>query len=278
MNVYTIRLVDAITEDDLHWSTLLLPDLDCFYIGDAVQHLISWGSDFVDLTVTSPPYDDLRNYKGYQFRVESMLSAIYWATKPGGVCVWVVGEKIKKRKKLNQLQTCFCWSRMRLRHSDVMIYQKKNTPFMRANAYTNCYELMIVFSKGKPNTFNPIKVPTVRSGQETAVFGKGPDAINRKRPIELKKEKTTTNIWLYAVGFGGSTTDKIAFEHPAIFPERLAEDHVNSWSNPGDVVMDPMCGSGTTCKMAKKNGRRWLGIDVSPDYIDIAKRRIQSME
>jgi DNA modification methylase len=79
-----------------------------------------------------------------------------------------------------------------------------------------------------------------------------------------------TNIWQYAVGMGGTTSDKIAFKHPAVFPEKLAYDHILSWSNKGDLVFDPMCGSGTTCKMAAKAGRRFLGVDISQDYIDIA--------
>lgn len=133
---------------------------------------------------------------------------------------------------------------------------------------------MIVFSKGKPKTFNPLKEPTKRHGWETAVSNKGPDAVNRKRPVELKKEKTKNNIWQYAVGYGGTTTDKIAFQHPAVFPERLAEDHILSWTNPGAIVLDPMCGSGTTCKMARKNNRKWIGIDISKEYIRIANNRL----
>lgn len=157
---------------------------------------------------------------------------------------------------------------------DVMIYKKKNTPFMRSNAYTNCYELMVVFAKGKPKTFNPMKEPTKRSGVEMCVANKKADGINRKVPVELKKEKTLTNIWEYAVGLGGSTNDKEAFGHPAIFPERLAKDHIVSWSNPDDLVFDPMCGSGTTCKMAALSNRNWLGIDISKEYIGIAEKRM----
>lgn len=126
---------------------------------------------------------------------------------------------------------------------------------MRSNAYTNCLEFMHIFSKGSLKTFNPIKVPTKKNGLETAVFNKKADAVNNKRPVELKKEKTKTNIWQYAVGLGGSTRDRIAFKHPAVFPEKLAEEHILSWTNPGDLVLDPMCGSGTTCKMAELNNR-----------------------
>lgn len=207
-----------------------------------------------------------------------MLSAIYRATRPGGVCVWIVGEKINNGRSLSSFRHGFIGQECGFTVHDVMIYQKKNTPFMRANAYTNCYELMIVFSKGKPATFNPLKAPTVRNGWEKAVFGKGPDAVNRKRPVELKKEKTRTNIWQYAVGLGGSTADRIAFGHPAIFPEKLAEDHILSWSNPEDVVMDPMCGSGTSCKMADIHRRKWIGMDISGEYIEIAKERMQLLK
>ena len=245
-----------------------------FIVGDAVGILRSWAGDCIDLTVTSPPYDTLRDYNGYQFDPKSMLSAILNVTKPGGVCVWVVGEKINGGRSLTSFEHAFIGRDVGWTVHDVMIYQKKNTPFMRSNGYTNCYELMIVFSNGKPRTFNPIMEPTKRNGWETAVHNKGPDAVNRKRPVKLKKQKVRTNIWQYAVGLGGTTTDKVAFEHPAVFPERLAEDHILSWSEPGDMVLDPMCGSGTTCKMAAIHKRNWIGIDVSEDYIDIARQRI----
>ena len=145
---------------------------------------------------------------------------------------------------------------------------------MRSNAYTNAYEMMFVMSKGKPATFNPLKEPTQRHGLEMLPHNKLPDGINKKTLKELKKEKTRTNIWSYAVGLGGTTNDKIAFQHPAVFPEKLAEDHILSWSNPGDLVLDPMCGSGTTGKMALMNEREFIGIDISPEYIDIARQRL----
>ena len=245
-----------------------------FYTGDAAKILRSSSEGFVDLTVTSPPYDDLRNYNGFVFDAKRMLSSLYRVTRDGGVCVWVVGERINGGRSLSSFKHALIGQECGFNVHDVMIYQKKNTPFMRANAYTPCYELMIIFSKGKPKTFNPLKTPTVRNGWETAVHNKGPDAINRKRPVKLKKEKVKTNIWQYAVGLGGSTSDKVAFQHPAIFPEKLALDHILSWSEKGDLVLDPMCGSGTTCKMAQLNKRDWVGIDISQEYIEIAEQRL----
>ena len=248
-----------------------------FIAGDAVEILRKQaGEDTVDLTVTSPPYENLRNYNGYSFDAAAMLGALYRVTKPGGVCVWVVGDKIRRGRSLASFEHAFIARDCGFTVHDVMIYQKKNTPFMRSNAYTNCYEFMLVLAKGTPKTFNPLKEPTKRAGWETAVCNKGPDAVNRKVPVKLQKEKTRPNIWQYAVGLGGSTRDKIAFQHPAIFPEQLAQDHILSWTNEGDLVLDPMCGSGTTCKMAQLNNRRWIGIDVSEAYIKIARERCRS--
>ncbi len=252
---------------------------NAFHIANAVQFMKDeMPEDYVDLTVTSPPYENLRDYNGYEFDDKAILEGLYRITSPGGVVVWVVGDKINGGRSLVSFEQAIKARDIGFIVHDVMIYQKKNTPFMRSNAYTNAYEFMFVFSKGKPKTFNPLKEPTKRHGMETAVSNKGPDAVNRKVPVELKKEKTKTNIWPYAVGLGGSTSDKIAFQHPAIFPEKLAEDHILSWSNPGDVVFDPMCGSGTTCKCAARHNRKWIGVDISENYIKIARERLSQGE
>lgn len=232
--------------------------------------------DSIDLTVTSPPYDDLRNYNGYKFEFEEIAEELFRVTKKGGIVVWVVGDRIKKgNKSLTSFKQALFFQQIGFNVHDVMIYAKKNTPFMRSNAYTNGYEYMFILSKGKPNTFNPLKEPTARSGMEMLVHNKGPDAKNNKVLKELKKNKTKSNIWYYAVGLGGSTSDKNAFKHPAIYPENLARDHILSWSNVGDVVFDPMCGSGTTCKMAALNGRDYIGVDISREYINIAQERLK---
>ncbi len=244
------------------------------YVADCVRFMNQMPDEWVDLTVTSPPYDDLRNYNGYSFDFESIAAGLWKVTKPGGVLVWVVGDRINGGRSLSSFRQGIHFQDIGFSMHDVMIYQKKNTPFMRSNAYTNAYEYMFVLSKGSPKTFNPLKEPTVRNGHEMVVQNKGPDAKNNKVLKELKKEKTLTNIWSYAVGFGGTTKDKIAFEHPAVFPEKLAYDHIVSWTNPGDLVFDPMCGSGTTCKSALLSNRNYIGVDMSSDYIDIARKRL----
>ena len=145
---------------------------------------------------------------------------------------------------------------------------------MRKNAYTNGYEFMFIFTKGSPKTFNPILTKTVRQGKEKMPHNKGADGINNKKLKELKPLKTLTNIWEYAVGLHGTTSDKVAFKHPAVFPEKLAQDHILSWTNANDLVFDPMCGSGTTCKMALIHGRKYLGCDISEEYVEIANERL----
>ncbi len=243
-------------------------------VGNCVHVMRNMPAGLIDLTVTSPPYDSLRDYKGYVFPFEEIANELFRVTAEGGVLIWVVGDRIQGGRSLTSFRQAIYFQEIGFSAHDVMIYQKKNTPFTRSNAYTNAYEMMFVLSKGKPATFNPLKVPTQRHGYEMLTHNKLPDGINKKKLGELKKEKTRTNIWSYAVGFGGTTSDRIAFQHPAVFPEKLALDHILSWSNPGDLVFDPMCGSGTTGKMALLQGRDFIGIDMSAEYIAIASQRL----
>ena len=266
---------------------------DTIHCGDCVEVMGSMGAGSVDLTVTSPPYDNLRDYEGYKFDFEAVATQLHRVTKPGGVVVWVVGDKINGGRSLTSHRQLLGFGDAGFIIHDVMIYRKKNTPFMRSNAYTNCYEFMFVLSKGKPKTFNPLMQKTARSGQEMLVANKGPDGINNKVLATLKPEKvktnmwnevegdaeaTLTNIWDYAVGLGGTTKDRWAFEHPAMFPEKLAVDHILSWSDPGDLVFDPMCGAGTTLKMAKKHGRHYIGIDIAAEYVELSRRRVDAVQ
>ena len=249
--------------------------LNTIYHSDCANLMDSMDANSVDLTVTSPPYDELRNYNGYQFNFESIAQGLFKVIKKGGIVVWVVGDKVKNgNRSLTSFKQALYFQSVGFNVHDVMIYKKKNTPFMRTNAYTNCYEFMFVLCKGNPKTFNPLRVKTARQGHEMMPFNKGADGINRKTMGELKPEKTKINIWEYATGLGGTTSDRIAFKHPAVYPEKLAEDHILSWTNPGDVVFDPMCGSGTTCKMALQNNRSYIGCDISKEYVELTEKRL----
>lgn len=165
--------------------------LNKFYVDDCVHFMQNNVSDnCVDLIVTSPPYDDLRDYNGYNFDFKNIANEIFRITKNGGVVVWVVGDKIKNgNKSLTSFKQALYFQEIGFNVHDTMIYAKKNTPFMRSNAYTNNHEYMFVFSKGKPKSFNPLKEETVRSGFEMLVANKKSDGKNNKVLKELKKEK-----------------------------------------------------------------------------------------
>ncbi|HIG20597.1 MAG TPA: site-specific DNA-methyltransferase [Candidatus Poseidoniales archaeon] len=254
-------------------------EMNQLVVTNCVEFMEKMDENSVDLTVTSPPYDNLRDYKGYSFDFEGIAKGLYRVTKEGGVVVWVVGDRTHKgNRSLTSFRQALYFQELGFNVHDIMIYRKKNTPFMRSNAYTNCYEFMHVFTKGKPNAFNPLTDQTVRQGMEMMPFNKGADGVNNKALGKLNDAKTRANIWDYAVGMHGTTSDKIAFQHPAVFPEKLAEDHILSWTNEGDLVFDPMCGSGTTPKMAVKHGRNYIGTDISDEYIEIAKERVSSIQ
>lgn len=244
--------------------------------GDCAEVMKLIPENVIDLVVTSPPYDDLRIYEGYAFDFQSIAQELFRVIAKNGIVVWVVGDKIENgNQSLTSFRQALYFQDIGFNVHDIMIYKKKNTPFMRSNAYTSCYDFMFVFCKGSPKTFNPLMEKTKRSGYEMLVTNRKPDGVIKKVLGKLKEKKVKTNIWEYAVGFGGTTKDKIAFKHPATFPEKLAEDHILSWSNEEDTVMDPMCGSGTTCKMAKLHNRNYIGIDISEEYCQIAEKRLK---
>ncbi len=157
-----------------------------------------------------------------------------------------------------------------------MIYQKDSSPFPESNRYNQCFEYMFVLVKGKPKTFNPIRVPTKGYPVSDSSTQRGKDGVIVPQIYERGfADKTKENIWKYNVGHMKTTTDDV-WEHPAMFPEKLAEDHISSWSNEGDLVLDPFVGSGTTGKMAKSLNRNFIGIDISPEYCKLATERIDA--
>lgn len=234
--------------------------------------------NFVDLTVTSPPYDDLRNYNGYIFDYKIMAKELYRVTKPGGVVVWVVGDRtINGSETGTSFKQALYFKEIGFNLHDTMIYAKKNPTPMKANRYQQCFEYMFVFSKGKPKTFNPIMTEKkYLENRKIKYYNKDKNGKQISRAYKSTSNmKVIYNIWSYTVGLNNSTKDKIAFKHPAVFPEKLAEDHILSWTNEGDIVFDPMCGSGTTCKMAMLNNRKYVGIDISQEYVNIANERLR---
>jgi DNA modification methylase len=248
--------------------------------GDCSEIMQYMLSESVDLTVTSPPYDNLRTYKGFIFPFEDIAKQLYRITKQGGIVVWVVGDKTEKGSETGtSFKQALYFKEIGFNLHDTMIYEKENPqPQVKTKRYTNCFEYMFVLSKGKPNTCNYITeeckdVGRVLNNTNRLPNGKTVEFVGNGK--QVNKTKIKRNIWRYDAGFNRSTKDKIAFEHPAIFPESLAQDHILSWTNEGDTVFDPMCGSGTTLKMAHTNNRKFIGIDYSSEYVELSRKRLE---
>jgi site-specific DNA-methyltransferase (adenine-specific) len=161
-----------------------------------------------------------------------------------------------------------------------MIYEKSGFANPENIRYHQVFEYMFVLIKGQPTTFNPIidriNIEKRRGGNSVRQKDGSLLKWQDNKKVELGYYGKRYNIWRYKVG-GGNIGDEVVHEHPAAFPEDLAKDHIISWSNPDDLILDPMCGSGTTCKMAKLLGRRYIGIDISPEYCKIAEERLQAV-
>lgn len=253
-------------------------------LGDSAERLKEIASDTVDLTVTSPPYDDLRTYKGFVFDFEAIARELYRVTKPGGVVVWIVGDATVKGNETGTSfrQALFFRDQCGFSLADTMIYQKTDAAFPRFGhrKYPAAFEFMFVLSKGPVGKFSIIRdranklAGQIMSGSVRQEDGTvKPSRATGKAVAELGAR---SNVWGYSTGYRKSATENFAYDHPAIFPEALARDHILSWSDPGDLVLDPFMGSGTTGKMAIAADRRFIGIEIAPEYFALADRRLRS--
>ena len=233
--------------------------------------------NFIDLTVTSPPYDNLRTYNGYSFDFESIAKELYRVTKDGGVVVWVVNDSTKNgSESTTSFRQAIYFTQIGFNLHDTMIYKKKNPIPLNHNRYEQCFEYMFVFSKGKPKTFKPIMVECKTKGSKTN--GRTFYQTNSQNtPTEghkndaVKEYKQKGNVWEVPTNAGTKG-------HPAQFPEQLANDHIISWSNENDLVYDCFMGSGTTAKMAISNNRNWIGSEMSEEYCEIIKERLNKQQ
>lgn len=229
--------------------------------------------NLVDLVVTSPPYDDLRQYNGYSFDFENVAKELYRIIKPGGVVVWVVNDATKDGSESGtSFKQALYFKEIGFNINDTMIWMKPNAmPQVSQPRYNQCFEYMFVFSKGKPNTFNPIKVPCKCAGQvyDSTVKNMGGESGRTHKTFNINSEKTENNIWEIAVA-----QNRFDVKHPAVFPEKLATDHILSWSNEGDLVYDPFMGSGTTAVCALRENRNYIGSEISEEYYNFINRRI----
>lgn len=249
--------------------------------GDCAQVMAEMEPESVDMVMTSPPYDDVRQYKGFSLDIDAVIDGVIRVLRPGGVCVWVVADGLADGSETGtSFRTALAFMEHGMLLHDTMIYAKKNwMPNPRSDLvrYAQAFEYMFCFSKGKPAKFNPILVGNSTYGlTRTATFrNHGKDERERKTWTTTSPTKVHGNIFSYSVGFGATSSYKDAYEHPAVYPERLAYDQISTWTDIGDTVLDPFCGSGTTLFCAGILGRNAIGIDISQEYLDLTRRRLE---
>jgi DNA modification methylase len=219
----------------------------------------------IQATITSPPYDDLRKYEGYSFDFDSIAKELFRVTKESGVVVWVVGDSTKNGSESgSSFRQALRFMEIGFNLHDTMIYEKNSPAYpasRTSNRYTQIFEYMFVFSKGKPKANLIIDKPNKWAGHKD---WRG----SLKKPVPDFSPRN--NIWKYTTSFNG-------VKHPAPFPEKLAEDHILTWTDEGDLIYDPFLGSGTTAKMALLNGRKFIGSEISESYCAISEQRIEGL-
>ena len=241
--------------------------------GDCIEEMSKMDANSIDLTVTSPPYDNLRTYEGslqwHEGIWKQVIKQLYRVTKDGGVVVWVVGDAtINGSETGTSFKQALHGLECGFRLNDTMIYQKFGSGMPhKSHRYGQTFEYMFVFSKGK-NTHGIIK-----TYPSTGAVGK---TTRRQKDGSIKRGTYNIgggklpNIWQYA----GETRQN----HPAPFPEKLAQDHILSWSNQGDTVFDPFLGSGTTGVASIKLNRNFIGIEKVKQYFDLSNERINNVQ
>jgi len=259
---------------NLQWDKDFINKVIC---GDCLEVMKDIPDNSIDMVLTSPPYDNLRTYNGSldwgEHIWKPVIKELFRIVKDGGVVVWVVGDAtINGSETGTSFRQALYFKEIGFNLHDTMIYRKINYIPLTHNRYEQEFEYMFIFSKGKPKTFNPIMVECKTKGSKTngRTFYQ---TNNQNKPTEghkndaVKEYKQKGNVWEIPTNAGTKG-------HPAQFPEKLAEDHMLSWSNEGDTILDPMAGSGTTLKMAKKNNRNYIGIEISEKYCEIARKRL----
>ncbi len=263
------------------------------YNENCLDTMAQMSERFIDCVITSPPYDNIRNYNknvseclpeynGYSFPFEDIAKSLYRVIKKGGVIVWVVNDSMQNgSESLNSFRQALFFKEIGLKVHDTMIYRKMNPMPNAGTRYQQMYEYMFLFSKGKPKTTNIALRP--RSNQcndkrtyRNKKFSRDKDGEFNKNEYFVKEMVPDYNIWDFFVGGGNTSKDKVAFKHPAIFPESLVQRHIESWTNEGDLIYDPFMGSGTTSKMSILCKRNYIGSELSHEYCEIEKERLRA--
>ena len=253
------------------------------YCNDAADTMGGWPENSVDLSIFSPPYDDIRTYgqdEPNKVDLHQIGLAAYRVTKPGGIVAMVIQDQTKDfAKSLTSFRTTVDWAdNIGFRLFECVIYNRPGKPGAWWNQrFRVDHEYIMIFLKGeRPKYFNkePLKIPAkyaghVWSGTQRLTNGK---LIPIER-TEQKKLKCPGTVWT----MGASTTERnpLKTKHPAPFPDKLAENLILCFSQPGELVVDFMCGSGTTLRMAQKHGRDFIGVDNSLEYCKLSQQMLE---
>lgn len=256
--------------------------LNEIHCGECCNFMQKMQDNCIDLTVTSPPYDTMRGYEGISFNFRKIARELFRVMKEGGTVVWIVADgMVEGGKTGTSFKQALYFKKIGFKLHDVMIWRRPNpTPqFPKIKRYTSCFDYMFILTKGKIKTFNPIMENTKTHGKpmyRLTNSAMDKQSANRPRNITTKtlKEKRLMNVWDVVNGYCVNRENKF---HPAVFPEKLAEMCISSWSNPDDVILDPFCGSGTVPKVAKMKNRNYIGIEISLSYVKEARKRVSSL-
>lgn len=259
-------------------------DMVTIWNGDCIDVLKKFRDESVDMVFTSPPYDSLRTYDGFDWNEgvwKRVIKDLYRVLKKRGVMVWVVGDAtIDGSETGTSFKQALYAKECGFNLHDTMIYQKSGVQFPEINRYYLVFEYMFVFSKGKPGTYNLLRdrmnstAGDIVHGKERQVNGSINVRSGARKCRIIKPYGVRFNIWQYGTGMGNSYKEKYLKEHPAILNPGLVRDHILSWSNKGDVVLDPFMGSGTTMVVARQLERLSIGIEISEKYCELAVRRL----
>ncbi|MCX7976670.1 MAG: site-specific DNA-methyltransferase [Bellilinea sp.] len=248
---------------------------------DCLKELAAFPAESVDLSLFSPPYDDIRDYKkNWRFDFETLGKELFRVTKEGGVAVVVIGDATRNfAKTLTSFRLAVNWvDQIGWKLFETVIYKRDGNPGAWWNTrFRVDHEYVFIFFKGqKPKTFHKehLMVPSKHAGK----IYTGTDRLTNGgfkgiQPKAVNPLKCRGTVWQYATS--NTEGNRLKLQHPATFPDKLAEDLILCFSNPGDIVLDPMCGSGTTCVMARKNYRNFIGIEISEEYCEIARKRLE---
>lgn len=243
---------------------------------DCVEGLRMLPDNSIDLTVTSPPYDNLRTYNGFEWDFETTAEELFRVTKQGGIVVWIVNDAtIDGSETGTSFKQALFFKECGFNLHDTMIWHKISK-FQHSCRYIPSFEYMFVFSKGKPKTTNIIQDRKNKyGGQKLHSTERMPDGSMRvasctKMGRRIKEYGSRENIWDIP-----SERSKITKNHPATFPIQLVKDHIITWSNEGETVLDCFMGSGTTAVACVKNNRNYIGFELSKEYCEIAESRIE---